>query len=82
MTKEERKQRALQDLIKAARDVREVNNRQREGLRHIQALAAEARRTGENLTHRIRPVAYDYGDSILDLLDALDRYEKNEGKKP
>lgn len=72
-----RQEKALADLIAAARQIRAVNNAERAHIVEVQKIAAEARKTGKNLSHRIQPKAFDYGDSVYALLDALERYEKN-----
>ena len=76
-TKAERQAKAVELLLAAAREMRRINDLQRAYTVEIQQLASEARRTGENLTHRIRqPQAFDYGNAMMDLLDALDKHEK------
>ena len=75
-----RREEAFYDLIAAARHIRLVQECQRAHTVEMQKLAAEARRTGENLSHRVRPMAFDYGDPVSALLDALDRWEKNADK--
>jgi hypothetical protein len=62
-------------LVEAAREVRRVNEAQREYTRQLQAIAAEARKTGESQSHRIPPKVYDYGAAVAALLDALEKYE-------
>lgn len=72
-----RREEAFSDLIAAARSIRLVNACERAHVVEMQKLAAEARATGKNLSHRIQPMAFDYGDPVAALLDALERWEKN-----
>ena len=67
---------AIAALVEAAKAMRAVNTNERAHLVEIQQLAAEARRTGENLSHRFQPKAFDYGDSFYALLRALEAFEK------
>lgn len=75
-TKAERKATHLAKLVEAAREMKRINDAQRAHVVELQMLAAEARRTGENLTHRVQPRAFDYGNAMMDLLGALEKYEK------
>lgn len=75
-TKAERQAKHLARLLDAAREMRRINDEQRAHTVAIQKLAAEARSTGENLSHRIPPRAFDYGNAMMDLLDALEKYDK------
>lgn len=77
MTASEKALKAVADLVVAARQIRDVNDAQRKYTVKMQELAAEARRTGLPIDKARMPVhAYDYGDSVGALLDALDRYER------
>lgn len=69
----------MDKLIKAARGVREVRNRQAVYTKELQRLAIEARKTKQNLSNRIpdRPV-FDYGTAIDRLCDALDEFENDK----
>lgn len=75
-TKAERQAKHLSKLIEAAREMKRINDEQRAHTVKLQQLAAEARNTGENLSHRIQPRAFDYGNAMMDLLDALEKYDK------
>lgn len=71
-----RKGAAVLGLIDAAKEMRRINEAQRKHVVELQQLAAEARRTGENLSHRIPNRAFDYGDAMAKLLAHLHDYEK------
>jgi len=72
------KAKAVEEMLEAAREIRRIFDAQTAYTRKLQELAAEARRTGQNLSHRIPqdPVVHDYGNGIFALLAALDKYEK------
>jgi hypothetical protein len=61
----------LRRIEAAAQGIREMDRKQREYTRHLQDLAAEARRTGQSQTHRIQPRVHDFGNVVADLIDAL-----------
>ena len=62
---------SLLEIARAAEEIKVQNDKQRAHTIRLQELADEARRTGKSLTHKIPPVAFDYGDSIGHLLAAL-----------
>jgi len=66
----------LDAMIEAAREIRRVHEAQAAYTRELQALAAEARRTGKSQSHRIGPRVHDYGNGIERLLIALAAYER------
>lgn len=64
-------------VITVAKKIRAARDERRERARKMQELAAEARRTGKNLSHRVdnTPHVWDLGDLVDELCDALDRLE-------
>lgn len=72
----------LSELLDAAREIRRVHEAQTAYGRQLQELAAEARRTGQNQTHRIPPRAYDYGNGVERLLLALERIDRKTRGQP
>ena len=76
-----KKDRALQDLLDAARMIRRVNAERAEYTRSLMMAAQVARATG--IPGKRPPLrAFDYGNGVDALIDALDRYEKNKGEAP
>lgn len=72
------KERPIDELIAAARDIKRVYDSQREYTEKLQALAAEALRTGQNLSHRIpAPIVHDYSTPIERLVRALGKIDKD-----
>lgn len=78
-TKAERQAKHLARLLDAAREMRRINIEQQAYTIRLQQLAAEARKIGTSQTHRIPklpPRAFDYGNAMSSLLDALEKYDK------
>ena len=71
-----RRDKAMAKLVEAAREIRRVRQAQVAYTRELQALAAEARRTGKSQTHRIGPRVHDYGNGVELLLLALEDLER------
>lgn len=70
---------AIADLVAAAREIKRVNDAQREYTAKLQALAAEARRTGKSQTHKLKGlslIVHDYGNGVAMLLEALAKFER------
>lgn len=74
----------VDELVAAAREVKAVHDAQTAYTRELQALAAEARRTGKSQSHRIQiqPRVHDYGNAIASLLEALERLERWRSRHP
>ena len=71
-----KREKALAELLDAAREIRRVREAQAAYVRGLQELAAEARRTGKSQSHRIQPRVHDYGNGVELLLLALGKYER------
>jgi hypothetical protein len=67
---------AVLELVEAAREIRRVREAQIKYTADLQALAAEARRTGKSQSHRVEPRVHDYGNGVEALLEALAKYER------
>ena len=65
-------------LVVAAKEIKRVRDAQAEYTKKLCNLAAEAKRTGKNLSHRIPdPVVHDYGTAIERLINALAGMEES-----
>ena len=69
----EKREKKFEDLVAACRILEEgCQRREEHDVRHMQELAAEARRTGRSQAHRIRqPTVFDVGNAVDAILAAL-----------
>lgn len=66
----------VEKVVEAARILEEQHKKQQEQTKHLQELAAKARKEGKSMTHAIKPTVYDISKGVYAVLKALSEYDE------